>query len=344
MAVGASMVRLQLVDTSAQGDSLIAEMCREIFPALVKQAVEKIDRLRGHAGATLQGLLHNEPPLSDWIPNVEELLEAVPSDAKINWQSSKDSFPPLVGLLSTDAFHYPVLSGLVVSVGGLTESLLKHGRDELMTQLEEADDPEELVLRVADSLLRLLREANNETRVVIPTLKTLEFLLESMVGLEELQPPEHAFSVDLVQLIRAEIRAAPKDIHLVLATCNTLSAALLFEKPTRTDAFSAMLMLLCHRYPKVRLVVAETLHNQLVASGDELELDEDVVEQVSSIIEETHWDKPTKEVRSLRNKIVELLGLPPLPTASSAASKAAPVAAPKVAGGGVALAPLTPRN
>jgi hypothetical protein len=349
MTVGAAMVRLQL-QVEGDGGGLIADMCEQIFPALVKQAVEKIDRLRGHAGSTLQGLLHNEPSLAEWIPNAEDILEAVPVDTKINWQSSKDSFPPLVGLLNTDAYHYPVLSGLVISVGGLTESLLKHGRDELITQLEDAEDPEELVQRVADSLLRLLREAKNETRVVIPTLKTLEFLLESMVGLEELQPPEHSFSSDLVQLIRAEIRAAPKDIHLVLATFNTLSASLLFEEPTRTDAFSAMLMLLCHRYPKVRLVAAETLHNQLVASGDELGLDEDVVEEVSGIIEETHWDKPTKEVRPLRNKIVELLGLPALPTgpapaaAAASAPKVSPAAAPKVAGGGVAPAPLTPRT
>ena len=153
MAVGASMLRLQVTETSAQGGELIAEMCQRMFPALVKQAVEKIDRLRGVAGTTLQGLLHNEPPLAEWIPDAETILAAVPSDAKINWQSSKDSFPPLVGLLHTDTYHYPVLSGLVVSVGGLTESLLKHGRDELLTQLEEAEEPEELVKRVADSLL-----------------------------------------------------------------------------------------------------------------------------------------------------------------------------------------------
>ena len=75
------------------------------------------------------------------------------------------------------------------------------------------------------------------------------------------------FSVELVSLIRAEVRAAPKDIHLVLATFNTLANVLLFEEPARTDAFNLLLTLLCHRYPKVRLVCAETLHNQLVASG-----------------------------------------------------------------------------
>ena len=56
--------------------------------------------------------------------------------------------------------------------------------------------------RVAESLLRLLRESGNETRVVIPTLKTLEFLLESMIGLEELQPPEHQVTIASIDDLR----------------------------------------------------------------------------------------------------------------------------------------------
>ena len=56
--------------------------------------------------------------------------------------------------------------------------------------------------RVAESLLRLLRESGNETRVVIPTLKTLEFLLESMIGLEELQPPEHQVTIASIEGLR----------------------------------------------------------------------------------------------------------------------------------------------
>ena len=55
---------------------------------------------------------------------------------------------------------------------------------------------------MAESLLRLLRESGNETRVVIPTLKTLEFLLESMIGLEELQPPEHQVTIASIDGLR----------------------------------------------------------------------------------------------------------------------------------------------
>ena len=76
-----------------------------------------------------------------------------------------------------------------------------------------------------------------------------------MVGFEDLDPETHAFGVELVQLIREEIRAAPKDIHLVLASLGTLSASLSFEGQGRQDALGLLLMLLCHRYPKVSKLV-----------------------------------------------------------------------------------------
>ena len=66
-------------------------------------------------------------------------------------------------------------------------------------------------------------------------------------------------------------------------------------------------------------------------------LDEEAVENISSLLEETHWDKPTKEIRPLvsaplapicaaymlslvyvqRDQIVQQLGLPALQTAKA---------------------------
>jgi hypothetical protein len=48
-----------------------------------------------------------------------------------------------------------------------------------------------------------------------------------------------------------------------------------------------------------------------------LGLDEEAVENISSLLEETHWDKPTKEIRPLRDQIVQQLGLPALQTAKT---------------------------
>ena len=42
----------------------------------------------------------------------------------INWSVAQSSFPLTVQLLSLPAYSYHTLLGLVVSVGGLTESLV----------------------------------------------------------------------------------------------------------------------------------------------------------------------------------------------------------------------------
>lgn len=66
------------------------------------------------------------------------------------------------------------------------------------------------------------------------TARAVEFLLESMVGLENVDVGQYpfecgsSFGAELVQLCRGEVRASPKDIHLLLAINGTLSASLVF--------------------------------------------------------------------------------------------------------------------
>jgi hypothetical protein len=144
-------------------------------------------------------------------------------------------------------------------------------REQLLNEIERQDDEGiEVVAKLGSSLVALLKANHTNTRVIIPALKTIEFLLESMIGLETLAPPDHPFTIELIQLIRAEVRAAPKDIHLVLAVLGPLAASLTFEQPARGDALALLMLLLCHRYPKIRLVTAETLFTALNSVADEI--------------------------------------------------------------------------
>ena len=43
-----------------------------------------------------------------------------------NWSNPEFTFPLLMRVVNIDAFFYPIISGLVISVGGLTESVTKH--------------------------------------------------------------------------------------------------------------------------------------------------------------------------------------------------------------------------
>ena len=58
-------------------------------------------------------------------------------------------------LLHLDAYIYPVLLGCVVSVGGLTESLVLHAGETMANFFHEVTEDENLFQRVADATLQV---------------------------------------------------------------------------------------------------------------------------------------------------------------------------------------------
>eukprot|EP00741_Cyanophora_paradoxa_P003051 tig00000663_g2963.t1 len=106
-------------------------LVQDAFGALLKQLAEKIDRVRRVAGEVLHRLLHAREPAVPGVPHRAELEEIFPAEecgpgAGMNWAAPGATFPRVVRALALPAYASPVLSGLVVSVGGLTESLVRH--------------------------------------------------------------------------------------------------------------------------------------------------------------------------------------------------------------------------
>jgi hypothetical protein len=72
--------------------------------------------------------LYSSDPAIPNIPHHAELIHIFPAAAcehEINWIAASDTFPRFTQLLAFRPFTYSVLLGLVVSVGGLTESLVR---------------------------------------------------------------------------------------------------------------------------------------------------------------------------------------------------------------------------
>jgi xanthine/uracil/vitamin C permease (AzgA family) len=65
------------------------------------------------------------------IPNIPyhaelvQIFPAVVCENEIKWIAASDTFPRFTQLLAFTPFTYSVLLGLVVSVGGLTETLVR---------------------------------------------------------------------------------------------------------------------------------------------------------------------------------------------------------------------------
>jgi hypothetical protein len=72
-------------------------------------------------------LCSSDPAIPN-IPYHAELLEIFPAAAcehEINWIAESDTFPRFTQLLALETFTYSVMLGLVVSVGGITETLVR---------------------------------------------------------------------------------------------------------------------------------------------------------------------------------------------------------------------------
>eukprot|EP00795_Rhopilema_esculentum_P013850 gene13850-4790_t len=154
-----------------------------VFCCLVQQSAEKIDRTRGHAGETLLRMVHMKPPLPD-IPHHQELREVFPESdiEKLNWTVPSVAFSNIIKLLPLPAYRHSVLLGITVSVGGLTESLVRHS---------------------SESLLQYI--GSIQSRVVLPMLRMVDLLISN--GCFDMLTEESAseFSEKLATLLKCEV-------------------------------------------------------------------------------------------------------------------------------------------
>jgi len=102
------------------------QLCCSILSALLKQLGEKLDVVRCKAGECLERLLTNDSPRLPFVPNRNMLFLALNLyEPNTNWSDPVQTFPLLMKAALIDEFTEPILSGIVISVGGLTESVSK---------------------------------------------------------------------------------------------------------------------------------------------------------------------------------------------------------------------------
>ena len=183
-----------------------ASVVGQFMPCLAQQAVEKIDRTRGHAGRIFHLLLHATAPDGAGVPGVRcrDQLEAVfPADLDLKWAVESETFPRFVKLLRLRDYSERVLLGLVVSVGGLTERLVKNSSQSLFSELQEMQ-PEEVEIFCSD-ILNLFNAFQKNDRVTIPLLKFLDQLFTSSSLSSVLQDPASQFPLSLLNLCKNEV-------------------------------------------------------------------------------------------------------------------------------------------
>lgn len=240
------------------------------FCALSKQLAEKLDGMRLVAGKALFRLLHSTTPRVDGIPDRLELETHIfPASLQVNWSMAHDTFPLAVELLSVPEYLEAVTSGLVLSVGGLTESVVKSSKAALFDWLRRHVQLKNvgLLTRFAFFLVTLLTRHSQEDRVTLPLLKTLAIVLESnlLSFLFETRDADARadFGEKLYAALRDEVQKTTS-VPKIAAAVAVLTGLLPSERETERKALKALVLFLGHRFPKVRKLTAERLYTRLL--------------------------------------------------------------------------------
>ncbi|WVZ59552.1 hypothetical protein U9M48_009677 [Paspalum notatum var. saurae] len=299
MEVNASSTTHRLFDSG---------IAQDLVSGIAKQAVEKIDKMREIAIKTLQRILYHQEHLIPYIPHRELLEEVIPNSTDLKWAVPTVSYPRLVKLLQVSYYSKSVLSGLVISTGGLQESLKKASTLALVGYLQDSDintncEGKSREYLLSCDLLWVLQRYQKCDRVITPTLKTIEALFSRKVFLNREGYSE--FYSGLVDSVGSELKGS-KDFTKLCAGLSILGYISSQSDGTCTKAFSQLLTFLGHRYPKIRKAAADQVY--LVLLQNDCLILSDNMDKAQELLAETCWEGDVEEARRRRSEINEMAG------------------------------------
>lgn len=303
-----SLMELTLLVASSAPEILSPDLVKGTMCCLAQQAAEKIDRYRAHAGSILLRLLHSTDPAVPHIPHREELLSIFPveTSTSLNWNAPSQAFKYITQLLRLPQYQRHTLLGITVSVGGLTESTVQFSSQWLFDYLRGIQHDSEALSQFGDSLLSVLRDNLRNDRVSTPFLKMLIQILSNSCFETFTTQENHPFCLELLDLCKAFRKA--KDISKLQACISVFCELIQFQGEVRKKVLTQLLMLLCHQFPIIRKTTASQMYEMLLYYDDVI--DPEVLDDVTTLLSDTNWESDVATVRTHRNQICDLLGLP----------------------------------
>ncbi|XVF18437.1 hypothetical protein REPUB_Repub11eG0021500 [Reevesia pubescens] len=300
-----------LPKSSVEGNQMCSffdvNLATNLVGGIAKQAVEKMDKLREVAAKVLQRTLYHKEIFIPFIPYREKIEEIVPNETDLKWGVPTFSYPRFVQLLQFSCYGKPVLSGLVISIGGLQDSLRKASLSAFLEYLQVDEDinKESKVCKLSTDILWILQEYKQCDRVIIPTLKTIEILFSKKIFLD-MEAHTSIFCAGVLDSLAVELKGS-KDFSKLNAGIAILGYLTSVSDPINSRAFSHLLTFLTHRYPKIRKAAAEQVYLVLLQNGSLVS--EEKTEKALEIISETCWDGDIETAKLMKMELYEIAGL-----------------------------------
>ncbi|KAL8235656.1 hypothetical protein R6Q59_016737 [Mikania micrantha] len=264
-----------------------ANIATNLVGGLVKQAVEKMDRLREVAAKTLQRILN----------------------------STQFYFPRFIQLLKFGCYSKYVMSGLVISIGGLEDSLRKAALGALLDYIQadnvkDENEKNSRELSISNDILWVLQKYKRCDRVIIPSLKMIEILFSKSILLHMdvtiSRTQTRIFCGGVVECLATELKGT-KDFNKLYAGIAILGYIASISEPIDIRAFSYLLSFLTHRYPKIRKACAEQVYLVLIQNAELV--GEENLENAIVIVSECCWEGDLEEAKHQKLKLCGLANL-----------------------------------
>ena len=331
----------QLEDLAASKSTFFDNECKyfsdkvahKLIEALLKQLSEKLDAVREAAGTILEQILTSNQPYFPCIYNRYQLQATMNiGKVSINWASPTETFPLIVQFLELDNYHTCVLEGLIISVGGLTESVVKASSTAFLNWLQECNQNKKIqnVVQVSRSLVKMFDTYHGTDRVIIPLLKTINICLKNPVFVLNANQPSQDISsdsessspfVEEMKNFALGLHAAAKeeivgctDIRKLLTIVELLSLLVDKPDPIQELVLTTSMILLGHKYPRVRKAMAEALYLICMELQSEFEdrMGADTYDALLAKVSDVVWDmENTTYARDQRDEVAALLGVKP---------------------------------
>uniref|UniRef100_A0A336LLZ4 Tubulin-specific chaperone D n=1 Tax=Culicoides sonorensis TaxID=179676 RepID=A0A336LLZ4_CULSO len=303
----ASMTGLTFLLKNCPAELLSDEIVEKVMQGLAQQAVEKIDRTRGLAGRLFCSIVHHSPPVPH-IPQHDALKEIFPVDSsKVLWLFADHTCPLFCAMLDFTEYSKHLILGLAASIGQLTESLVKYSSNSFFAYLKTHKSN---IPRIGKEIIQVFEENLLNERVTCPLLSFLDIVLGSG-SLQLLLDDEHSnFPDEIFRLINAEIKGHKK-LYKLVSSINVYCHLIQVNRIC-VQVLSKLTFFLGLTHVHVRKCTAIKLYEALVIHGDTCEsIAEDNLDTILEILSETDWGQPLNEVRPIRNKLCDLLGIKP---------------------------------
>ncbi|XP_036159520.1 tubulin-specific chaperone D isoform X2 [Myotis myotis] len=307
-----SLMDLTLLLGRDQPELIEAPTCQRVMCCLAQQASEKIDHFRAHAAHVFMTLLHaagSAGPTVPHVPHRAELEQLFPRSeaASVNWTAPSQAFPRITQLLGLPAYRYHVLLGLAVSVGGLTESTVRHSTQSLFAHMKGIQNDPQALESFSGTLLQVFEDNLLNDRVSVPLLKMLDQMLANGCFDIFTAEEDHPFCVKLLELCKAETSKS-KDVQKLRSSIAVFCGMAQFPGGVRRKVLLQLLLLLCHPFPVIRKTTASQVYEMLLTYSGVVGAD--VLDEVMAVLSDTAWDLELLLVRGHRNRLCDLLGVP----------------------------------